>query len=51
MIEEYNSTSKKPMNLVFFDFALEHLLKIQRILKMSRAHAILLGLKISFFEN
>ena len=43
-LEEYNSSSKKPMNLVMFDFAIDHLLHISRILRMSKGNALLVGM-------
>ena len=33
--EDFNTNSKKPMNLIFFEFALDNILKICRLLKMN----------------
>jgi len=43
-LEEYNSSSNKPMNLVIFDYAVDHLLHISRILRMSKGNALLVGM-------
>lgn len=42
-LEDFNRLSKKPMNLVLFDFAIMHVLRICRILRMANGNAFLIG--------
>lgn len=39
LLAEYNS-KKKPMNLVFFDDAIEHLTRIHRILRLQQVNVL-----------
>jgi dynein heavy chain len=42
-LEDYNQISSKPMKLVLFLFAVEHIMKIARVLSMPRGNALLAG--------
>ena len=42
-LDRYNEIADNVMNLVLFNFAIEHLLRIRRILKTAGGHALLVG--------
>jgi dynein heavy chain len=42
-LTDYNALSNKPMNLVMFRFAIEHVSRIVRILKQESGNALLIG--------
>ena len=42
-LDQYNGVSQRPMDLVLFNYAVIHLLRICRILKMHKGNALLIG--------
>ena len=42
-LEEYNQIHKTGLNLIFFKYSIQHICRINRILKMTRSHGLLIG--------
>ena len=43
MQDDHNASNDQKLELVFFNEAIEHILRIQRILNLSRGNGLLLG--------
>jgi dynein heavy chain len=43
MLDDYNIGNSNKMNLVFFDDAIEHILRIGRVLRQPRGNIMLIG--------
>ena len=43
-LEDYNSNTKKPLNLVVFEQGIVNLVEVMRVLEMTRSHGLFIGL-------
>jgi dynein heavy chain len=43
-LSEYNMVSKTPMSIVMFQFAIDHVSRLSRVLKQDSGHALLIGM-------
>ena len=43
-MKDYNLTSKSPMNLVMFQFAIEHVSRVSRVLLQDNGNVLLVGI-------
>ena len=51
LLVKYNEVSRKPMDLTLFDFALEHLCRVSRVLKQPESHMLIIGKILNFLKK